>query len=108
MQRNLSSEASSTSTESRLREAREIIAPSNTSPPDDLSPTMPKENTVMLSVIVDPDACIGSAECVALDPEAVKLDEHGTAQILLPELEEERAEQLCDACPTGALSIAGP
>jgi ferredoxin len=68
----------------------------------------PQEDTIMLlSVIVDPDACIGSAECVALDPEAVKLDEHGTAEILLPELEEERAKQLCDACPTGALSITG-
>ncbi len=62
----------------------------------------------MQSVIVDSDACIGSAECVALDPDAVKLDEHGTAQILLPELEEERARELCAACPTGALSLAGP
>ena len=63
---------------------------------------------MQVRVIVDPDACIGSAECVALDPEAVKLDEQGTAQMLLPELEEERARQLCDACPTGALSITGP
>ena len=63
---------------------------------------------MFLSVTVDPDACIGSAECVALDPEAVKLDEHGTAQVLLPELEAERARQLCDACPTGALSITNP
>jgi ferredoxin len=63
---------------------------------------------MLVRVMVDPDACIGSAECVALDPEVVKLDEHGTAQILVPELEEERAEQLCDACPTGALSIARP
>ena len=47
--------------------------PSNTSPPDDLSPTTPQEDTIMLvRVIVDPDACIGSAECVALDPEAVE------------------------------------
>jgi ferredoxin len=61
---------------------------------------------MLVRVSVDPDACIGSAECVALDPEAVKLDEHGTAQILVPELEEERANLLCDVCPTGALSIA--
>jgi len=59
-------------------------------------------------VIVDPDACIGSAECVALDPEVVELDEHGTARILVLELEEQRAKNLVDACPVGALSIAKP
>jgi ferredoxin len=63
---------------------------------------------MLVRVSVDPDACIGSAECVALDPEAVRLDENGTAQILVPELEEERANLLCDVCPTGALSIASP
>ena len=56
-------------------------------------------------VIVDPDACIGSAECVALGPEAVELDEHGTARMLVRELEDEGAKGLCDACPIGALSI---
>jgi ferredoxin len=61
---------------------------------------------MLVRVIVDPDACIGSAECVALDPETVELDEHGTARLLVPELEEERAKLLCDVCPTGALSIA--
>ena len=68
---------------------------------------MLKEDTTMLvHAIVDPDVCIGSAECVALDPEAVELDEHGTAHILIPELEEQRADQICNACPVGALSIA--
>jgi len=57
-------------------------------------------------LIVDPDACIGSAECVALDPEAIELDEHGTASLLVHELDEERATSICDACPVGALSIA--
>ncbi len=61
---------------------------------------------MLVHVTVDPDACIGSAECVALDPEAVELDEHGTARLLVAELEEERATQLCDVCPIGALSIA--
>lgn len=63
---------------------------------------------MIVHVTVDPDACIGSAECVALDPEAVRLDEHGTAQLVVPELEEERAKSLCDVCPIGALSIDGP
>ena len=61
---------------------------------------------MLVHVIVDADNCIGSAECVALDPEAVELDEQGTARILVPELEEARAGALCDACPVGSLSIA--
>lgn len=63
---------------------------------------------MLVHVIVDPDACIGSAECVALEPEAVELDEHGTAHVLVPALEEERANELCNTCPVGALSIADP
>jgi ferredoxin len=59
-----------------------------------------------VNVIVDPDTCIGSGECIALDPEAVALDEHGTARMLTAELDEVRAEQLCAVCPVGALSIA--
>jgi ferredoxin len=60
---------------------------------------------MLVRLIVDPDNCIGSAECVALDPEAVELDERGTARIRVPELEEDRALALCDACPVGSLSI---
>jgi ferredoxin len=59
-----------------------------------------------VTVIVDPDTCIGSGECVALDSEAIELDEQGTARILLAEMDEQRAEQLCATCPVGALSIA--
>ena len=58
-------------------------------------------------VIVDEDTCIGSGECVALDPEAIELDENGVARVLVAELEEGRAKRLCDICPVGALSIAG-
>jgi ferredoxin len=61
---------------------------------------------MLVRLIVDADNCIGSAECVALDPEAVELDEQGTARILIPELEEARAIALCDACPVGSLSVA--
>jgi ferredoxin len=61
---------------------------------------------MLVHVIVDADACIGSAECVALDPDAIELDEHGTASMLVPELEEQRAKQLCDICPIGALSTS--
>ena len=60
---------------------------------------------MMVRLIVDLNSCIGSAECVALDAEAIELDNDGLAQPLLPELEEQRAQRLCDVCPTGALSI---
>jgi ferredoxin len=59
-------------------------------------------------VTVDPDACLGAGDCVALDPEAVELDEHGIARMLVPELEAGRAKLLCDACPDGALYVATP
>ena len=60
-----------------------------------------------VTVVVDPDTCIGSGECIALDPEAVDLDEQGTARILLAEMDEQRAERLCIVCPVGAPSIEG-
>ena len=63
---------------------------------------------MLVQLTVDPDACIGSAECVSVDPEAVELDDHGTARVRLPELEEDRAEQICEACPVGALAIVHP
>ena len=63
---------------------------------------------MLVRLIVDADNCIGSAECVALDPEAIDLDEQGIARVLIPELEEDRATALCDVCPVGSLSIAAP
>ena len=56
-------------------------------------------------LIVDEDVCIGSGECVAEDPDAIELDDTGCARVLIAELEEERAGNLCDVCPVGALSI---
>jgi ferredoxin len=58
-----------------------------------------------VQLIVDPDVCIGSGECVATDPEAIELDETGCARVLIAELDEARATDICDACPVGALSI---
>lgn len=55
-------------------------------------------------VIVDPDICIGSGECVALDPGAVELQD-GVAHVRIDPMDDVRAERLCDACPVGALSI---
>ena len=63
---------------------------------------------MFVQLIVDPDTCIGSGECVALEPEVVELDAQGTASVMVPELEEERAKVLCETCPVGAISISSP
>ena len=57
-----------------------------------------------VQIIVDADICIGSGECVGLDSEAVEIDD-GCARVLVDPMEDERAQQLCDTCPVGALSI---
>ena len=62
---------------------------------------------MLVHLIIDPDACIGSGECVAIDPDAVELDNQGSAHLLIDQLEEERAQRLCDACPMSAISIRG-
>jgi len=56
-------------------------------------------------VVVDPDVCIGSGECVAEDPDAMELDDSGTAHVRVAAMDEDRAESICAVCPVGALSI---
>lgn len=63
---------------------------------------------MLVRVVADQDACIGSAECVAVDPDAVELDKSGTVRMLVTELDAVRANELCDACPIGAITIAKP
>ena len=60
-------------------------------------------------VIVDPDLCIGSAECNRLAPEAFRLDEDLGVSIPLPAAGLVDRDRLYDAeagCPTGAITIA--
>jgi ferredoxin len=61
---------------------------------------------VLVRVVVDRDGCIGSADCVRLDPDAIELDDHGSARMRVADLDERRAKRLCDECPVGAISIA--
>jgi ferredoxin len=61
---------------------------------------------MLVQLVVDPNACIGSGECVALEPEAIELDSQGIAEVIVPELDEARATAVCDSCPVGAISIA--
>ena len=59
-------------------------------------------------VIIDPDLCIGSAECNLLVPEGFLLDEALGVSVPLPEAGLIDRERLYDAeagCPTGAITI---
>lgn len=59
-------------------------------------------------VILDPDLCIGSAECNRLAPDAFRLDEGLGVSILLPGAELIDRARLFDSeanCPTGAITI---
>jgi ferredoxin len=59
-----------------------------------------------VTLVIDPDTCIGYGECVAEDPAAVELDAQGCARPLVATLPEERARRICAACPVGAIKLA--
>lgn len=59
-------------------------------------------------VIIDPDLCIGSAECNRLVPEAFRLDEDLGVSVTLPGAELVEPDRLYAAeagCPTGAITV---
>jgi ferredoxin len=56
-------------------------------------------------VVIDENLCIGYGECVAEDAEAVALDDQGCAHPVVDRLPRARAERLCAACPTRAISL---
>ena len=57
-----------------------------------------------MQLIIDPDICVGYGECVALDPDAVELDDGGCAHPRIAVLAADRAERICAACPVGAIT----
>jgi ferredoxin len=64
---------------------------------------------VKVFVHIDPDVCVGVGRCEDVEPNAVELGDDGISRplprIALPQ---ERAEVICNNCPSGAISIAGP
>ena len=59
-------------------------------------------------VIIDPDLCIGSAECTRLVPEGFLLDETLGVSVPLPGaglIDRERLYGAEAGCPTGAITI---
>lgn len=59
-------------------------------------------------VTVDPDLCIGSAECVRILPDAFQIDESRGVSVPQPAARLADLELLAEAvrsCPTGALRV---
>lgn len=59
-------------------------------------------------VIIDPDLCIGSAECNRLVPDGFLLDETLGVSVPLPgagQLDRDRLDDAQAGCPTSAITI---
>ena len=59
-------------------------------------------------VAVDPDRCIGTAECVRLLPEAFRIDESRGVSVVQPAARSANPALLAEAvrsCPTGAIRV---
>jgi ferredoxin len=54
---------------------------------------------------IDSDLCSGFASCVDDAPEIFKLDDSGTATVLVPETDDERVLKAAADCPMSAISV---
>ena len=78
-----------------IRRARDLVAS---------AADQPEEHIMDVTLIIDPDTCIGYGECVLTeDPDAVELGPNGTARVICAALDETRARRICEVCPTGAI-----
>lgn len=59
----------------------------------------------MFRVDIDRDLCSGFAACVDVAPEIFKLDDSGTATLLVPETDDKRALQAAADCPMAAITV---
>ena len=59
----------------------------------------------MFRVEIDRDLCSGFAACVDDAPEIFKLDDSGTATLLVSETDDERALQAAADCPMAAIAV---
>jgi ferredoxin len=59
-----------------------------------------------VAIAIDENRCVGIGVCLDEEPDAVVMDEDVVSRpvkgVLLPR---ERAQRLCDLCPSGAISI---
>ena len=59
----------------------------------------------MFRVDIDSDLCSGFAACVDVAPEIFKLDDSGTATLLVPETDDQRALKAAKDCPMAAITV---
>lgn len=59
----------------------------------------------MFRVDIDRDLCSGFAACVEVAPEIFKLDDSGTATLLVPETGDERVLKAAADCPMAAITV---
>jgi ferredoxin len=61
----------------------------------------------MSRITVDEDLCIGSETCVTRHPEAFRIGDRGTAEVLPDErqLSDEERRALAESCPAAALRL---
>ena len=59
----------------------------------------------MFRVDIDSDLCRGFAACVDVAPEIFKLDDSGTATLLVPETDDQRALKAAKDCPMAAITV---
>lgn len=65
-------------------------------------------NPAVAEVVVDPDLCIGSAECVRIAPEAFAIDESRGVSVPLHNAgaaDPAKLAEAVEACPMRAISV---
>jgi len=61
---------------------------------------------VKVHIVIDPATCVGIGKCEELAEEAVELGDDGVSHVTGVAVDLDVARNLCDSCPTGAISIA--
>ena len=57
-------------------------------------------------IAIDPDVCLGTAQCEALAPDAIELDDDGIARVRAgATLPRDLADEIVGKCPSGAIRI---
>jgi ferredoxin len=59
----------------------------------------------MYRVVIDRSLCSSFGACAELAPEAIELDEGGTARVRFGETDDAAVVEAAAACPMGAISV---
>lgn len=76
-----------------------------------LSRQVPPEATIMATVEVDQDLCVGDQICASMEPEIYEMRDDGLAYVVdgMEEIEDEdliaAAKDAADACPVDAIIV---